>query len=162
MARRTGKAYRPHDRVVGWLAWFVVLSALWLVFISAWVLAEEVLGVFAAAVAATAAQAVREQGLAGFRVRPRWLWHARVLPWRAVRETGIVLTALARRVTGRAPVRGRFRVVPVTLPHDAREEAAKRALLTIGESFAPNTYVVSIDDKAKLMLTHELVSEVPE
>jgi hypothetical protein len=150
------------DRVVGWLAWFAALNALWLVFISAFVVAEEVLGVVASAVAATAAQAVREQGLTGFRVRPRWVWHARVLPWRAVRETGVVLAALARHVTGRGPVRGRFRVVPVTLPRNAREEAAKRALLTIGESFAPNAYVLSIDDKAKLMLTHELVSEVHE
>jgi hypothetical protein len=150
------------DRIVGWLAWFAALNALWLVFISAFVLAEEVLGVVASAVAATAAQAVREQGLTGFRVRPRWLWHARVLPWRAVRETGVVLAALARHVTGREPVRGRFRVVPVTLPRNAHEEAAKRALLTIGESFAPNAYVLSIDDKAKLMLTHELVSEVHE
>jgi hypothetical protein len=150
------------DRVVGWLAWFAALNALWLVFISAFVVAEEMLGIVASAIAATAAQAVREQGLSGFRVRPRWLWHARVLPWRAVRETGVVLAALARHVTGREPVRGRFRVVPVTLPRNAHEEAAKRALLTIGESFAPNAYVLSIDDKAKLMLTHELVSEVHE
>jgi hypothetical protein len=150
------------DRVVGWLAWFAALNALWLVFISAFVVAEEVLGIVASAIAATAAQAVREQGLSGFRVRPRWVWHARVLPWRAVRETGVVLAALARHVTGREPVRGRFRVVPVTLPRNAHEEAAKRALLTIGESFAPNAYVLSIDDKAKLMLTHELVSEVHE
>jgi hypothetical protein len=145
-------------RVKGWLAWFVVLNVLWLVFISAWVVAEEVLGVVAAAVAATAAEAVREQGLAGFRLRARWLLRARVLPWRAVRETALVLRGLVGQVTGRRRVRGRFRVVEVSLPEDSDERAAKRALLTAGESFAPGSYVLVID-RGGLMLTHELVVE---
>jgi multisubunit Na+/H+ antiporter MnhE subunit len=146
-------------RVTGWLAWFAALNVLWLVFISAWVLEEAILGVVAAAVAATAAEAVREQGVAGFRPRVRWLWHARVLPWRAVRESGLVLAVLARQLTGRARVHGRFRVVPVSLPRDPREQAAKRALLTAGESFAANSYVVAIDNRKGMMLTHELVPE---
>ena len=112
--------------------------------------------------AATAAEAVREQGLAGFRPRARWLWRARVLPWRAVRETWLVLQGLARQSTGRAPSRGRFRVVPVALSDDPHEQAAKRALLTAGESFAPNSYVLAIDDRTGLMLIHELVSEERE
>jgi hypothetical protein len=102
---------------------------------------------------------VREQGLAGFRLRGRWLLRARVLPWRAARESALVLRALARSLTGRAPIRGRFRVVPVALPDDPHEQAAKRALLTAGESFAPNSYVITIDNRVGLMLTHDLVSE---
>ena len=47
----------------------------------------------------------------------------------------------------------------MTLSEDPDEQAAKRALLTAGESFAPNSYVVTIDNRAGLMLTHELVSE---
>lgn len=144
-------------RIVGWLAWFAVLNVLWLVFIAAWVPAEEILGLVASAIAATAAEAVREHGLAGFRLRPRWLWHARVLPWRAVVESVQVLRILARHVTRKAPARGRFRVVSVALPADPREQAAKRALLTAGESFAPNAYVLTIDTREGVMLTHELV-----
>jgi multisubunit Na+/H+ antiporter MnhE subunit len=144
-------------RIVGWLAWFVVLNVLWLVLIAAWVPAEEVLGLVASAIAATAAEAVREQGLAGFRLRPRWLWHARVLPWRAVRESVEVLRILARHVMRKAPAQGRFRVVAVALPDDRDERAAKRALLTAAESFAPNTYVLTIDTREGVMLTHELV-----
>jgi multisubunit Na+/H+ antiporter MnhE subunit len=146
-------------RLAAWLAWFAALNVLWLVFISAWVWAEEVLGVVASAVAATAAEAVREQGLAGFRPRVRWLWHLRVLPWRVVRETALVLAALGRLLSGRGAVRGRFRVVPVALPDDPHEQAAKRALLTAGESFAPNAYVLAIDNRNGLMLIHELVNE---
>jgi hypothetical protein len=143
-------------RVAGWLAWFAALNVLWLVFISAWVPAEEVLGLFASALAATAAEAVREQGVAGFRPRARWLRRLPELPWRAVHESALVLLVLARHVTRRAPARGRFRVIPVALPSDPREQAAKRALLTAGESFAPNAYVLTIDTREGLMLTHEL------
>jgi hypothetical protein len=159
MTRGGSERHDVRGRVVGWLGWFAVLNLLWLVFISAWVLEEAIIGLFAAAVAATAAEAVREQGVAGFRPRIRWLWRARVLPWRAVRESGLVLAALARQVRNRAPVRGRFRVVPVALPDDPHEQAAKRALLTVGESFAPNSDVLTIDNRKGLMLTHELVSD---
>jgi multisubunit Na+/H+ antiporter MnhE subunit len=150
-------------RLAGWLAWFVALNVLWLVFISAWVWEEAILGLFASAGAATAAEAVREQGLAGFRLRLRWLWHVRVLPGRVMRETALVLAALVRQVVGqRGQVRGHFRVVPVVLPDDPREQAAKRALLTAGESFAPNAYVVAIDNREGLMLVHELLAEGEE
>jgi multisubunit Na+/H+ antiporter MnhE subunit len=149
-------------RIVGWLAWFAVLNVLWLVFISAWVVEEEILGLFASAIAATAAEVVREQGLVGFRLRARWLWQVRLLPARSVRESVDVLGALGRQLAGRGPVRGRFRLVEVSLPDDPDESAAKRALLTAGESFAPNAYVIAIDPHENLMLVHELVLEDTE
>jgi hypothetical protein len=105
---------------------------------------------------------VREQGLAGFRPRVGWLGRVRVLPWRAVRESGVVVRALLWHLSGRAVVRGSFRVVPVALPEDPHEQAAKRALLTAGESFAPNAYVLTIDNRRGVMLIHELVSEDDE
>jgi hypothetical protein len=104
----------------------------------------------------------RKQGVAGFRLRVRWLGRLRMLPWEAVRESGLVLRALLWHVSGRRAVRGRFRVVPVALPDDPDEQAAKRARLTAGESFAPNTYVLAIDNRKGVMLTHELVSEDDE
>ncbi|HEX7298579.1 MAG TPA: hypothetical protein VF257_06210 [Solirubrobacteraceae bacterium] len=162
MSRRKQTAPKPRRRLVGWLAWFAVLNALWLVFISAWVIAEEILGLVASAIAATAAEAVREQGLVGFRPRARWLLHARFLPARTARESVAVLGALARQLAGRGAVEGGFRLVEVTLPKDHDEAAAKRALLTAGESFAPNAYVLAIDPEEHLMLVHELVPENAE
>ena len=44
----------------------------------------------------------------------------------------------------------------VSLPDDPDERAAKRALLTAAEGFAPNAYVLVIDREGR-MLTHELV-----
>jgi hypothetical protein len=159
MTRGSRVTNELRGRVAGWLGWFAVLNLLWLVLISAWLPEEAILGLFASAVAATAAEVVREQGVAGFRPRFRWLWRARVLPWRAVQESVLVTAALAREVTGRAHVAGAFHVVPVALPEDPHEQAAKRALLTAGESFAPNRYVLAIDNRNGLMLTHELVSD---
>jgi hypothetical protein len=75
-----------------------------------------------------------------------------VLPWRAVTETWLVLRALV----GRGKVHGHFKVVMVDLPDDPDARAAKRALLTAGEGFAPNSYVLVIDRDGR-MLTHELV-----
>jgi hypothetical protein len=63
------------------------------------------------------------------------------------------------QTTRRAKVHGRFRVVPVTLPGDPEEQAAKRALLTIGEGVSPNSYVLAIDNRKNVMLVHELVAE---
>ena len=47
----------------------------------------------------------------------------------------------------------------MTLSEDPDEQAAQRALLTAGASFGPNSYVVAIDNRRGLMLTHELVAE---
>jgi hypothetical protein len=65
-------------------------------------------------------------------------------------------------VSGRTAARGRFRVVAVALPEDPHEQAAKRALLTAGESFGPNSYVLAIDNRKGAMLIHELVPEDDE
>jgi multisubunit Na+/H+ antiporter MnhE subunit len=145
-----------------WFGWFAFLNLIWLVLISAFVVAETILGVFAALVGATAAATASAEGLGGFRVRSRWLLSARVLPRRAMRESALVLSALVRRVAGRSRARGRFRLVPVSLPQDAHENAAKRALLTAGRSFAPNSYVIGIDVRRQVMLIHELVPEDTE
>ncbi len=131
-------------------------------FISAWVVEEEILGLFASAVGATAAEAVREQGLVGFRPRARWLWGVRLLPMRVLRESVVVLRALGRQLRRRGAVQGSFRLVDVALPADPDEAAAKRALLTAGESFAPNTYVLAVDERKGQMLIHELMPESGE
>jgi hypothetical protein len=139
-----------------WLLWFGALNLLWLIFISAWVLEEEVLGLLASGVAATAAAAVARQRLLEFRPRATWLLAARRLPARSVRESLAVLGALAGQVRHPGRTRGQFRVIRVTLPRGAGAEATKRALLVAGESFAPDSYVVEIDRQRHLMLVHEL------
>jgi multisubunit Na+/H+ antiporter MnhE subunit len=144
--------------VRAWIAWFAALNLVWFALIDNLILAEQVLGLFASAVAATAAVALARQRL--FRFRPRWEWilPAWRLPGRSLRETGWVLGALARQLGGGRAARGSFRHVPVALPEDESQSATKRALLTAGGSFPPNSIVLEIDTERELMLVHELVN----
>lgn len=141
-----------------WIAWFVLLNLTWFLLIDNLILAEQVLGMFASALAATAAVALGRQRL--FRFRPRWAWvaPARRLPWQTVVETGWVLGALFRQLAGGPKRRGSFRQVPVTLPDDESGAATKRALLTAGLSFPPNSYVLEIDAEREQMLVHQLIN----
>lgn len=143
--------------VRAWIAWFVALNLVWFALIDGFILAEEVLGALASAVAATAAVALGRQRIFQFRVKLAWLLPAWKLPWRTVLETGWVLGALLRQLTGGPARRGSFRRVPVQLPDDESESAARRALLTAGLSFPPNSYVLEIDLESQEMMLHQLI-----
>jgi hypothetical protein len=141
-----------------WLGWFVPLNVLWFVFIGSFDVAETVFGLFASAVAATAATAVRKTGLVEFRPRAMWvlaIW--RVGP-RIFVETYELFMVLWRRVFSGAPIEGRFRTEPFRIGREARRAGARRAVRTIGESIAPNAYVVGIDDEHHEVLVHEILT----
>jgi hypothetical protein len=144
--------------VRAWIAWFVALNLIWLALIDGFIVAEEVLGASASALAATVAVALGRQRIFKFRARWRWLLPAWKLPWRTVVETGWVLGALARQLAGGPARRGSFRSVAVTLPADESEAATKRALLTAGLSFPPNSYVLEIDSEREEILLHQLIN----
>jgi multisubunit Na+/H+ antiporter MnhE subunit len=145
-------------RVGFWIAWYVSLVILWLAFVDTFALAEVVLGLVAAAVAATAAELVRSQDLFRFRVDPRWLRDLPRLPWQVLRDCWLLAVALWRHCTGH-PVRGLFRVVPFPSEADDARSAGRRALVTALASVAPNTVVVGIEGGEGEMLVHQLVPE---
>ena len=145
-------------RVAFWMAWYVPLVVLWLAFVDTFAVAEVVLGLLAAAVAATAADLVRSQDLVRFRMDPRWLRGLGALPWQVARDTWLLAVALWGQLRGR-PVRGRFRVVPFPRERDDARSAARRALVAGVVSVAPNTYVVGIEGDEGVMLVHQLVPE---
>src|SRR5207302_4082412 len=98
-ARRSG-AVRGAVRLLGvWLALF----ALWMLFVDTLALPEVLAGSLSAAIAATFAEVVRRQGLIGFRPKPRWLLRIVRLPGLLVRDTGTVLLAAIRLLTGHRP-----------------------------------------------------------
>jgi hypothetical protein len=144
-----------------WLGWFLALNVLWLAFISAFDVAETIFGVVASAIAATAATAVRQTGLVEFRPRVAWvlaIW--RVGP-RIFVETYELFMVLWRRIVGGEPIQGRFRSEPFRIGREARRAAARRAVRTIGESMAPNAYVVGVDEDRHEVLVHEIVTRPP-
>jgi multisubunit Na+/H+ antiporter MnhE subunit len=140
-----------------WLAAWVLLFALWMLLAGTLALSEILVGMAAAAVAATAVEAVRRQGLVRFRPDPRWLLRAWRLPWRTVREFVSLSVALGRSLTARRRVSGRFVALPFRVGGNDSRSSARRAVLTFGASFAPNTYVVDFDRSEQRMLVHQLL-----
>jgi multisubunit Na+/H+ antiporter MnhE subunit len=145
-------------RVGFWVAWYVPLVVLWLAFVDTFARQEVIAGLVAAAVAATAAELVRSQELVRFRLDPRWLRGLPGLPWQVLRDTWLLTVALWRHCTGH-PVRGVFRVVPFPSEADDNRSAARRALVTVLVSVAPNTVVVGVEGDEGELLVHELVPQ---
>jgi multisubunit Na+/H+ antiporter MnhE subunit len=149
---------QARHRIAVWLAWFAVLNVVWLVLVATLNWQEEVVGVIAAAIGATAAEAVQAQGLIRVRVTRPALGGLSRLPWRVIVETWMVFAALWRHVARDTPVRGAFHCVPFPHRGDHPEDEARRALYKIEGSVAPNTYVVGYDEETGSMLLHALVS----
>ena len=145
-------------RVGFWIAWYVPLVIRWLAFVDTFAVAEVVLGLVAAAVAATAAEVVRSQDLLRSRFELRWLRDLHRLPWQVLRDCWLLAAALWRHCTGR-PVRGVFRVVPFPSDADDARTAGRRALVTALLSATPNTLVVGVEGGEGEMLVHQLVPE---
>ena len=152
---------RPRARF--WIAWYLPLVVLWLAFVDTLATAEVVLGLVAAAVAATAAELVRDQDLVRFRLKVSWLRDLYRLPGQVLADSRVLAVALWRRLTGR-PVHGGFRALPFPIDRDDARSAARRALVTGFVSLTPNTYVVGIEDDGVMLihqLGHEPTSPVP-
>jgi multisubunit Na+/H+ antiporter MnhE subunit len=151
-ARRVGK----RGALRAWLAWWLLLAALWLVLIDNGNRADLAAGVAAAAVAATATVLVRAQRRIVLRFRARWL---RALPG-ALRSMAADLPAVAGVVWTRGVLRrrehGRLVEVPFAAVGDEPEAAARRVLaLTLG-SLAPATVAIDVDIERRVLLAHRL------
>jgi multisubunit Na+/H+ antiporter MnhE subunit len=140
-----------------WIAWFLPLAALWLAFVDTLATAEMVVGLVAAAVAATAAEVVRDQDLVRFRIRTAWLRDLYRLPGQVLADSRVLAVALWRRLTGR-PVHGGFRALPFPVDRDEARSAGRRALVTGFVSLTPNAYVVGIEEDG-VMLIHQLSTD---
>jgi multisubunit Na+/H+ antiporter MnhE subunit len=147
---------RARPRVTFWVAWYVPLVVLWLAFVDTLATAEVVLGLVAAAVAATAADLVRAQDLVRFRVEWSWLRDLWRLPRQVLGDSWALAVVLWRRLRGR-PVTGTLRTVPFPVEQDDARSAGRRALVTGIVSLAPNTYVVGIEGDEGFALLHQLV-----
>lgn len=148
-------------RSAGWLVyafmWWAVLFGFYLLLAAKQAVAEAVAGVAIAALGAAAATSTAGAGKLRFRARLPWLAQVARLPGRILADCGIVAVALWRRLVGRHVVSGEFRIVPFDPGGDDAESAARRALVTLGVTLAPNTYVVAVDRERGVLLLHQLV-----
>ena len=98
----------------------------------------------------------REQGFAEGTIRLRWLLGA----WRILAKIGpdiavLCWEALRQLVRPRAR-RGTFRAVPFGAAKQTAEDTGRRALTEWLGSLAPNTIVVGVDARRRLLLVHQL------
>jgi multisubunit Na+/H+ antiporter MnhE subunit len=140
-----------------WLVWWAILMALWVIVDYSINLDELLAGAAAAALGAFLAELACHQAGVRFRMRARWLVRALVLPREVMRDTLIVVRALARLLLrGEQPDSG-FREIPTRFGDDSPAGVTRRVLLVGGRSVAPNTFVAGIDKRREVMVVHQLV-----
>ncbi|MGH3515406.1 MAG: Na+/H+ antiporter subunit E [Pseudonocardiaceae bacterium] len=155
--RRREKERALAARVGSWLAWWVLLMALWIILDWSLDVAELLVGAGVAAAGAVAAELVGHQTDSHFRVRIRWLIPLLGLPGQVLRDTVIVFAALGRLlIRGEQPASG-FVEVPKVWGDESTEGISRRVLLMGGTSVAPNTFVLGMDRERDVMVVHYLV-----
>jgi multisubunit Na+/H+ antiporter MnhE subunit len=171
-----------HKHLTRWLAWWVLMMALWVMVDDSLQFDELLAGAGAAAIAALAAEVITSQAGIGASQRgngqpastqpastqpgnrpsrPRAAWsvaaQALRLPGEVARDTVTVFGALARTLaTGRQPDSG-YAEIPVRYGDDTQAGETRRVLLTGARSLAPNTFVLGLDRERDVMVVHQLV-----
>jgi multisubunit Na+/H+ antiporter MnhE subunit len=161
-----------HKHLTRWLAWWVLMMALWVMVDDSLQFDELLAGAGAAAIAALAAEVITSQAGIGASQRrnsqpgnrpsrPRAAWsvaaQALHLPGEVARDTVTVFGALARTLaTGRQPDSG-YAEIPVRYGDDTQAGETRRVLLTGARSLAPNTFVLGLDRERDVMVVHHLV-----
>lgn len=150
-------ARRLPRRVIAWSAGFVLAGAIYLLLIDITSLPELIVGVVAAALAASAFELAREDGtVGGLTARLRWL----ATLHRAVRNVPADIVRLSllalRQLVRPKPVNGSFRAVHFARGDDAALETGRRAMAESFGSFSPGTIIIGVDGERELILGHQL------
>jgi multisubunit Na+/H+ antiporter MnhE subunit len=135
---------------VVWLAWWILLSALYLLLSDSVAPQELAVGAAAAAIGATGAVLVRQQRR--LRLRPR-LRHFRAAPGALLRSFTDLAPLAVKLVRGRG---GELVEVPFETGGDEREAATRRAFTEAIGSLAPATIVVEVDERRGVTVEHRL------
>ncbi len=143
-------------RAAAWSLGWVCAGALYLLLIDTISLPELIVGIGAAALAASAFELAREQRVVGATFRLRWLSRT----WKAVAKVptdiaSVSLVALGQLVRP-GSVRGQFRTVAFRCGDDEQLETGRHALAESVGSFAPNTIIIGVDRDRELILGHQL------
>jgi hypothetical protein len=136
-----------------WLAWWTLLTALYIVLVDSRRLEELVAAVAVGALGAGAAVLVRQERDVVLRPRPRWILRELRALGRWPRDLVALAVALVRRP------RGEVIEVPFAATGDDPEDAARRALAVAGRSLAPNTIVIAIDEERGVLIEHRLMAQ---
>lgn len=110
----------------------------------------------AALLGALLALAIRRAGLLRYRFEARWLAKTLKVPWRVVREIGLVFWALALHLVGLRRVSSRYRAFDFPAGGNDPRSAGRRALAVEADALSANTLPVDVDCERGVALRHEL------
>jgi hypothetical protein len=144
-------------RVGVFLAWWVPLMSFWMILDGSAAPDEVLAGAAAAAIAALFAQWVCARAGVRIRISAGSLLAAARLPWAVLRDTGVIMAALWRRVTRGEEPASRLRALSLCHDEPGAGDAARRVLAVAGRSVAPNVLAVGLQDGQDVLLVHELV-----
>jgi multisubunit Na+/H+ antiporter MnhE subunit len=149
---------RRRDQVVrSWIGQWLVYLALWFVLTGTLSLAELALGVFCAALAATAGEIVWAEPLARFTGDLHYVAQAWRLPKYAFTGTWEILVVLAKHLSGREQAHSLLRALQFDAGRvDDEHDATRRALAVTYTTMTPNFVIIGIDSERGLMLFHQL------
>lgn len=144
--------------VGAWLLWWFAAFWMWMLMSGDWNTIELVAAACAAALTASAAEAVRAIAGLRWRIPARDVASAWSQPYQVVVDFVIVLGALLLGAMRLRMVRGQFFVREF---RPARGRAPRRfgsrAWRTYVATISPNAYVVDVDEDERTVLVHDLV-----
>jgi multisubunit Na+/H+ antiporter MnhE subunit len=138
-------------RLGTWVAFWVVLFPLWLLYEGEWDRSEVVAGAAAAAIGATAAIVAVEVALPRHRFQLALLMRAAKVPWAVVHEFGMISAFLVRHPRGG----GQFQRYELSTRNDPTGRA-QCAVITLLAALSPNSYILDIDPATGEVLAHTL------
>jgi multisubunit Na+/H+ antiporter MnhE subunit len=137
-------------RIVYWLVETALLFILWLLFVVQLTPHELLVGVGAAALAASATEAVRGCEHPRFLPHIEWIIQSWRLPFEIIRDCAL----LVRNLFDGRP--GRFESIPFQARGEDARAVARRALAIFYTTLPPNTFVIGIDRRRNVILLHRL------
>jgi len=160
MKTRSSKERKSMKRIGVWLSWWSGFAALFLLLAGSVAWAEVAAGAVAA-VFATDAILCGPPNRHEFAPEIAWLAKLMSIPGQAVRDCGTLTAALWRRVVRQELVEGGLCEVPFQSGREDARSAARRAVVMMALSVAPNSYVVDVDMRREVLLVHRLVRDGP-
>jgi hypothetical protein len=136
---------------------WVILTGIWLLFVSKYDPTELVIGMAASAIALFAVVVVQREPIVYFKPYMKWVIQLWRLPKYMVTGTWELMLALYRQVFTREGAESVLRATDFDPGGETGGSQARRALAVTYTSITPNFVVLGIDKKNSLLIYHQVL-----
>jgi multisubunit Na+/H+ antiporter MnhE subunit len=142
--------------VIFWLAEWIILALLWLLFVGKLEWSETWIGLAASAMAAGTATSVNGKNFARFYPESRWIVAGWRIPGYLFWDAVLICAVLFEFLFLRKPIASRIQAVRFQSGGSDERSATRRALAAILTTMPPNSLVIGIDQQQDLILVHQM------